>query len=203
MTASASPIPSTSRTPLASLAGVVYAKPNFTTNPPTCLFYLRGAPASIDSLYATAASQLSGGQPANHAGWPMGATQTALDVNLPAMGFASGQFAGIAYNIDDTINTGAFDYSFVSPTEVPFNPSEAIEEEDSSASLSWISGDTFQDGTVSGPAGPSEGKTIVVVCPVVTALNLVTFNLTIVATNKNDPTEATTTTIDPKARNGG
>jgi hypothetical protein len=206
MTLAAVPIPPTSTTPLSSLAGVVYAKPNVTTNPPSCLFYpLTGVPASIGALYATAASTLTGGQPSNHAGWPGGVPQSALDVNLSAMGFTVGQYVAIVFNLDSTVNPGPYDYSFYSASASPFSPSQAIEEEDAAGALTWIAGDNFQAGTTPGPAGPSEGKTVAVVCPVVSAPSpsFVTFNLAVVSTNINNPSQSTTTTIDPKVKNDG
>jgi hypothetical protein len=204
MTINANQILPTALTPLSSLAGVVYAKPNVTTNPPSCLFYPQpGTPTSIAAIYSTAASELSGGQPSNHTGWPGNTPQTALDVNLNAMGFQAGQYVAIAFNLDSTVNGDTYDYSFYSSDENLFDPSYAIEEEDSSTTLTWITGDTFQDGATPGPAGSAEGRTVVVVCPMVSSPtpSFVSFNLTIVAVNNDDPSNSTTTTIDPKVRN--
>ena len=119
MNSAAVPIPLTSTTPLSSIAGVVYAKPNVTTNPPSCLFYpLTGVPATTNALYATAASTLSGGQPSNHAGWPGGVPQSALDVNLSAMGFTAGQYVAIAFNLDSNAMLAPMTTASIPPARI-------------------------------------------------------------------------------------
>jgi hypothetical protein len=109
----------------------------------------------------------------------------------------------IAFNLDTAVNGETYDYSFASASTTSFVPTVAIEEEDTQGTLTWITGDTFQDGVVTGPTGEPEGKTVVIVCPVVAypPQSFVPYNMSIVAVLVSDPTNTTATTIDPKIKN--
>jgi hypothetical protein len=199
-------IPSTSITLLGSISGVVYAKPNFTRNPPTCKFYTNfGTPDTIQEIYDLAAGTPPGTlSRANHTGWPADETMTNLDINLPWLGFTAGNKVAIAFNIDDNVNDNPpYDYSFFCQSTI-FSPSQAIQEATTPGGLTWIQGDTFQGGVVNTGPRPNEGKTVVIVCIVGgMAPQLVPFNLAIVAINTMITSEYTPTTIDPKIKNDG
>jgi hypothetical protein len=204
-------IPLTNKVPLENITGIVYAKPDVRTVPPTaCKFWIETPPTlqfpvTLDHIYNTAKGATPGtAVDADHANWPPHTPQGCFDINLASYGFASPQYIAVAFNIDNIVNVSpncnyqlAYDYAGT------FSPVQAIMEGDTTNSLNWITEDVADGFTRCNVNGVP--KTVVVVCQVVQTpgFSLVSFNLAATAVHKTIPNNSFTAVFDPKIKNDG